>query len=112
MYKNQNVIAKLTVAAIAIGIAVLFTIWKGETLAIPAIATIAAVIGETVRPKLVIICIGKIKVMTSTFKNAAILGVNAANEKNAALPDPIKKAANAKMALITIIIAEIGRAHV
>lgn len=68
--------------------AVRLTIWKGETFAIPAMATMAAVMGETVRPKLVIICIGKIKVMTSTFKKAAILGVKAANEKNAALPEP------------------------
>ena len=38
------------------------------------------------------ICMGTSRVSTSTLSDAAILGVRAANEKNAALPEPIRKA--------------------
>lgn len=57
----------------------------------PEIATIAAVIGETVRPKLVMICIGKMSVTTSTFRKAAIFGVRAAKEKMQRCQTPSRK---------------------
>ena len=84
--------AMFIAAATAIGIAVRLTTWTGETPATPAIATIAAVIGETTRPKLVIICIGRINWITSIFIEVAIVGAKAEKEKNAALPEPIKNA--------------------
>ena len=79
-------------AATAIGIHVRFTTCTGFTSATPDIATIAAVIGEQTRPKLVIICIGNIRFNVEIPIASAILGARAAKEKKAALPLPIKKA--------------------
>ena len=80
------------IAATNIGMQVRFTTCTGFTSATPAIATIAAVIGEHTRPKLVIICIGKTKLKAGIPKDSASFGAKDAKEKNAALPLPIRNA--------------------
>ena len=54
-------------------------------------ATIVVVIGDTTRPKLVIIRIGTSRVITLIFSAAVIFDAMAAKEKKALLPDPFKK---------------------
>ena len=81
-----------TIPATNIGSAVRLTTSKGLTFAIVATAIIAGAIGLTHRPNPVIICIGAIIVIVSTPNDLAILGINGAKLKNAAFPEPIKKA--------------------
>lgn len=83
------------------GIATRLATWNGDTSATPAIATIAAVIGDKHRPNPEVNSIG-IRISTgSTLRLAAIFGARLAKAKNEALPDPMRNEQPTMMALIT-----------
>lgn len=79
----------VTISAPAIGIAVLRTISNGEIPDAPATAIMTPVMGETVRPKEVANCIGRIRRTVETPNSFANPGTRGANAKKGALPEPI-----------------------
>ena len=81
-----------------IGTTIRLATWKGDTPAMPAIATVEPNTGETVRPKALIRSRGIIMEIPATPRVVAKSGISAAKEKNGALPEPIRMAETKMMA--------------